>query len=83
MWCKLLYFLLIVNILHADGTKVKGKKGKSKKKKEKDTDDEAVEDSDDGDMEAKQVDYMSDTSNRLVQNIICLSYTSDTNLIFI
>ncbi|KAF6040272.1 GTF2F1 [Bugula neritina] len=46
-----------------NGTKVKGKKGKSKKKKEKDTDDEAVEDSDDGDMEAKQVDYMSDTSN--------------------
>lgn len=40
-------------------------KGKGKKKKsKKDTDDEAMEDSDDGDMEAKQVDYMSDTSER-------------------
>ena len=47
-----------------DGKKVKGKGKGRKKKKDKDTDDEAVEDSDDGDKEAKQVDYMSDTSDR-------------------
>lgn len=51
---------------HTDGeNKTKPKKnpvkGKGKKKKKKD-DDEALEDSDDGDYEGLEVDYMSDES---------------------
>lgn len=52
---------------HADGeNKTKPKKnpvkGKGKKKKKKKDDDEALEDSDDGDYEGLEVDYMSDES---------------------
>lgn len=37
-------------------------KGGRKKKKKKGSDDEAFEDSDDGDFEGQEVDYMSDGS---------------------
>lgn len=37
-------------------------KGKGKKKKKKGNDNEALEDSDDGDYEGLEVDYMSDES---------------------
>uniref|UniRef100_A0A8C4ZJR1 Transcription initiation factor IIF subunit alpha n=1 Tax=Gadus morhua TaxID=8049 RepID=A0A8C4ZJR1_GADMO len=40
----------------------KGKQGKKKKKKKKGSDNEAAEDSDDGDYEGLEVDYMSDES---------------------
>lgn len=49
----------------ADGeSKVKPKKntGKGKGKKKKKSNDEALEDSDDGDYEGLEVDYMSDES---------------------
>uniref|UniRef100_A0A8C5KUR9 Transcription initiation factor IIF subunit alpha n=1 Tax=Jaculus jaculus TaxID=51337 RepID=A0A8C5KUR9_JACJA len=39
-----------------------------KKKKKKGSDDEAFEDSDDGDFEGQEVDYMSDGSRQLVHN---------------
>ncbi|XP_059928874.1 general transcription factor IIF subunit 1 [Gadus macrocephalus] len=41
----------------------KGKQGKKKKKKKKGSDNEAAEDSDDGDYEGLEVDYMSDESS--------------------
>lgn len=50
---------------HTEGdnkTKPKKDKGKGKKKKKKKDDDEALEDSDDGDYEGLEVDYMSDES---------------------
>lgn len=43
-------------------TKDKGPKGKGKKKKKKGSDLEGFEDSDDGDFEGLEVDYMSDES---------------------
>lgn len=47
-----------------DGKKKKGKDAKMKKKKSKhDVDNEAFEDSDDGDDECREVDYMSDESS--------------------
>lgn len=52
-----------------DGKKKKGKDTKKKKKKKKD-DDEAFEDSDDGDDEGREVDYMSDESSDSEQDIL-------------
>lgn len=46
--------------------KKKGKAGPEKKKKKKDSDDEAFEDSDDGDEEGRELDYISDSSDRSV-----------------
>lgn len=37
-----------------------------KKKKKKDSDDEAFEESDDGDEEGRELDYISDSSDRYV-----------------
>jgi Transcription initiation factor IIF, alpha subunit (TFIIF-alpha). len=37
-----------------------------KKKKKKDSDDEAFEESDDGDEEGRELDYISDSSERFV-----------------
>lgn len=53
--------------MHTDGeNKTKPKKnlvkGKGKKKKKRKDDDEALEDSDDGDYEGLEVDYMSEES---------------------
>lgn len=48
--------------------KAKGKKGKDKKKK-KDSDDEAFEESDDGDEEGRELDYISDSSDRFVHKL--------------
>jgi hypothetical protein len=38
----------------------------AKKKKKKDSDDEAFEESDDGDEEGRELDYISDSSDRCV-----------------
>jgi transcription initiation factor TFIIF subunit alpha len=40
----------------------KAPKGKASKKKKKGDDDEGLEDSDDGDEEGRELDYISDTS---------------------
>ncbi|XP_077185948.1 general transcription factor IIF subunit 1 [Paroedura picta] len=58
----------------ADGEKpAKPKKGapqnKKKKKKKKGSDDEAFEDSDDGDFEGQEVDYMSDGSSSSMEDM--------------
>lgn len=45
------------------------KGGPVKKKKDRDVDDEAFEDSDDGDEEGRELDYISDSSERFVQLI--------------
>lgn len=48
----------------ADDKKKKGKKGQpEKKKKKRDLDDEAFEESDDGDEEGRELDYISDSSD--------------------
>jgi hypothetical protein len=46
----------------------------AKKKKKKDFDDEAFEESDDGDEEGRELDYISDSSDRFVT----LRYISST-----
>ena len=46
-----------------DGAKKKGGKDSKKKMKKQPDDDEAFEDSDDGDDEGREVDYMSDESS--------------------
>lgn len=46
-----------------DGNKKRSKDTKKKGKKKKDSDNEAFEDSDDGDDEGREVDYMSDESS--------------------
>lgn len=46
----------------SDSEKQKKKKGQVVKKKKKDVDDEAFEDSDDGDEEGRELDYISDSS---------------------
>lgn len=62
-----MWFSLCSSFHWADGeSKTKAKKdtskGKAKKKKQKSKDNEALEDSDDGDYEGLEVDYMSDES---------------------
>lgn len=47
----------------------KKKKGVAKPKKKRDTDLEAVEDSDDGDEEGREVDYISDSSESEPENV--------------
>lgn len=70
-----------------------GKKGKKKgnkkgvpKKKKKDSDDEAVEESDDGDEEGRELDYISDSSERykhlLIINVSNLGLVYITRLCF-
>lgn len=44
--------------------KKKNKKNQAEKKKKKDTDDEAFEESDDGDEEGRELDYISDSSDQ-------------------
>lgn len=44
-------------------------KGVAKPKKKRDTDLEAVEDSDDGDEEGREVDYISDSSESEPENV--------------
>jgi hypothetical protein len=44
--------------------------GASDKKKKKASDDEAVEESDDGDEEGREHEYISDSSSRLVENVL-------------
>ncbi len=60
-------FLFSLSLYWTDGeSKTKAKKntgkGKGGKKKKKKSNDEALEDSDDGDYEGLEVDYMSDES---------------------
>lgn len=60
-------FLIMSSFNEDDETKSKAKKdkgpkGKGKKKKKKGSDMEGFEDSDDGDFEGLEVDYMSDES---------------------
>uniref|UniRef100_G1KR81 Transcription initiation factor IIF subunit alpha n=1 Tax=Anolis carolinensis TaxID=28377 RepID=G1KR81_ANOCA len=61
----------------ADGEKPTKPKKKApltkKKKKKKGSDDEAFEDSDDGDFEGQEVDYMSDVANGLPSFILSLA----------
>lgn len=61
------HLIFIFHLFLKDGeSKIKSKndtgKGKGKKKKKRKTSDEALEDSDDGDYEGLEVDYMSDES---------------------
>lgn len=63
----MIFFLQTLWLCWTDGeSKPKVKKdagkGKAKKKKQKSKDNEALEDSDDGDYEGLEVDYMSDES---------------------
>lgn len=54
-----------------EDSKKKKKQGKKKpfdKKKKRDTDDEAFEESDNGDEEGRELDYISDSSDRSVKN---------------
>uniref|UniRef100_A0A3Q0RBU5 Transcription initiation factor IIF subunit alpha n=1 Tax=Amphilophus citrinellus TaxID=61819 RepID=A0A3Q0RBU5_AMPCI len=52
-------------------------KGKAKKKKQKSNDNEALEDSDDGDYEGLEVDYMSDESRSDLLHVICIQIASE------
>ncbi len=54
--------------------KDKGPKGKGKKKKKKGSDLEGFEDSDDGDFEGLEVDYMSDESRWLHKSLCTVTF---------
>lgn len=54
-----------------DSKKKKGKKNAPEKKKKREVDDEAFEESDDGDEEGRELDYISDSSEEYGLDVSC------------